>query len=42
MLCVEDYLDDLHWGKSLGGFAALVARADANTKVLSDWVAKTP
>jgi phosphoserine aminotransferase len=42
MLCVEDYLDTLQWAKSLGGLSALVARADANTKVISDWVAKTP
>jgi len=42
MLCVEDYLDTLQWAKSLGGLKALVARADANTKVISDWVAKTP
>jgi phosphoserine aminotransferase len=42
MLCVEDYLDALNWGKSLGGLKALMARADANTKVLADWKAKTP
>jgi phosphoserine aminotransferase len=42
MLCVEDYLDALQWGKSLGGLDALVARADANTKVIADWVAVTP
>ena len=42
MLCVEDYLDALNWAKSIGGLKALIARADANTKVLSDWVAKTP
>ena len=42
MLCVEDYLDTLTWAKSIGGLAALIARADANTKVLADWVAKTP
>jgi phosphoserine aminotransferase len=42
MLCVEDYLDALHWGKSIGGLKALIARADANTKVLADWKAKTP
>jgi phosphoserine aminotransferase len=42
MLCVEDYLDTLQWAKSIGGLKALIARADANTKVLADWAAKTP
>ena len=42
MLCVEDYLDALNWGKSIGGLKALIARADANTKVLADWKARTP
>ena len=42
MLCVEDYLDALGWAKSVGGLNALVARADANTKVLADWKARTP
>jgi phosphoserine aminotransferase len=42
MLCVEDYLDALNWGKSIGGLKALMARADANTRVLADWKAKTP
>jgi phosphoserine aminotransferase len=42
MLCVEDYLDALAWGKSIGGLKALMARADANTKVLADWKARTP
>jgi phosphoserine aminotransferase len=41
MLCVEDYLDALNWGKSVGGLKGLTARADANTKVLADWIAKT-
>jgi phosphoserine aminotransferase len=41
MLCVEDYLDTLNWAKSVGGLKGLMARADASTKVLSDWAAKT-
>ncbi len=42
MLCVEDYLDALKWAKSLGGLDALIARADANMKVVADWVARNP
>src|ERR1700756_3468708 len=42
MLCVEDYLDALNWAKSVGGLKALIARADANAKVIADWVASTP
>src|SRR4030081_242746 len=42
MLCLEDYLDALGWAKSLGGTKALIARSDANTKVIADWVARTP
>lgn len=40
MLCVEDYLDALNWAKSLGGLKALVARADANAKVIFEFVAQ--
>jgi phosphoserine aminotransferase len=41
MLCVEDYIDTLQWAKSIGGLDALMARANANAKVVSDWVART-
>ncbi len=42
MLAVEDYLDALKWAQGIGGLAALQARADANTQVLSEWVERTP
>jgi phosphoserine aminotransferase len=42
MLAVEDYIDALEWAKSIGGLNALVAKADANAKVILDWVARTP
>ena len=42
LLAVEDYLDTLRWAQSIGGLDALHARADANAKVVHDWVARTP
>ena len=41
MLCVEDYLDALNWAKSAGGLEGLIARADANAKVIFDFAAST-
>src|SRR3981189_2249956 len=42
MLCVEDYLAAPAWAKSIGGTNARIARRDANTKVIADWVRRTP
>jgi phosphoserine aminotransferase len=42
LLATEDYLDALKWAQSIGGAAALQARANANTKVLADWAGATP
>ena len=42
MLCVEDYIDALLWAKSLGGLKALMARADANAKVIFDFCDANP
>ncbi len=42
MLCVEDYIDTLQWGKSVGGLKGLRARADGNAKIITDWAARTP
>ena len=42
MLCVEDYLDALHWAKGAGGLSGLVARSDRNAGTLLDWVERSP
>ena len=42
LLATEDYIDALKWADSIGGLAALQARANANTEVLTEWVARTP
>ena len=42
MLAVEDYIWALEWAKSLGGRSAMIARADANAKIVTDWIEATP
>jgi phosphoserine aminotransferase len=42
MLCVEDYLDTLRWGRETGGLSALQNRCDANLAGLTQWVQTTP
>ena len=42
LLCVEDYLAALNWAKELGGLKALIGRANANSKALSEWIERTP
>ena len=42
MLCVEDYLDALAWAESVGGLKGLIARSEANLKIVEDWAARNP
>ena len=42
MLAVEDYLVALKWAQSVGGLAGLVARSQANAKVIWDFCAANP
>ncbi len=41
MLCVEDFIDALSWGESIGGLDALCARADDNLHSISQWIEKS-
>ncbi len=41
MLCVEDYLDALRWGLSIGGLEGLIKRANENFSVIETFVSQT-
>ncbi len=40
LLCVEDAIDGLKWGESVGGLKGLMARSEANLAILEKFVAE--
>jgi phosphoserine aminotransferase len=42
MLATEDYIAALEWAKAIGGRKALIERANANAKIVKDWIEATP
>jgi len=42
MLATEDYIAALEWVKSIGGRQAMFDRANANAKIVTDWIEATP
>ena len=42
MLATEDYIDALEWAQAMGGRKAMFERADANAKIVLDWIEATP
>jgi phosphoserine aminotransferase len=42
MLVIEDWIDALKWGASIGGMKELIRRADSNLHALTQWVERTP
>ena len=42
MLAIEDALDGLRWAERIGGLRALIARAEGNLSLITDWVEQTP
>ncbi|MFZ5616119.1 MAG: phosphoserine transaminase, partial [Pseudomonadota bacterium] len=41
MLVIEDWIDALKWGASVGGLKELIRRADSNLHAISQWVDRT-
>jgi phosphoserine aminotransferase len=42
MLAVEDYIWALEWARSIGGRQAMFDRANANARIVTDWIEATP
>jgi len=42
LLATEDYIDALEWAQAMGGRKAMFERADANAKIVLDWIEATP
>jgi phosphoserine aminotransferase len=42
LLATEDYIAALEWAKAIGGRKALIERANANAKIVRDWIEATP
>jgi phosphoserine aminotransferase len=42
MLCVEDWIVALEWGRSIGGLPALISRADANARAVWEFCDARP
>jgi phosphoserine aminotransferase len=38
---IEDWIDGVEWGLTIGGLPALIARTEANAAALDDWVRRT-
>ena len=42
LLATEDYIAALEWAKAIGGRKAMIERADANARIVLDWIESTP
>ncbi len=42
MMCVEDVLEAMDWARKSGGQKGMIARTQANYKVVKEWIEKTP
>ncbi|HHL42862.1 MAG TPA: phosphoserine transaminase, partial [Hellea balneolensis] len=42
LMCAEDHIESLKWVRAQGGLQWMYDRANANFKILQDWIDKTP